>query len=146
MLEEWSKHDDTKTQCNRLNTSSLQRGNASNKNGPARVKRRMQWEAPSKLLAVDDPQLLPEREVHAEIGINWFLDQGIPSHPAGGYVRILAESLLWEERLGKTRLRTTEGHNGAVQRAHNREQQLEYFTKAMVGPRTRADHGHPRGN
>ena len=38
--------------------------------------------------------------------INWFLDQEIPK---GGYVRILAESLLWEERLGKTRIRTTEG-------------------------------------
>jgi len=44
--------------------------------------------------------------VHAEISINWFLDQEIPK---GGYVRILAESLLWEERLGKTRIRTTEG-------------------------------------
>ena len=47
------------------------------------------------LLPVDDPLLLPEREVHAEIGINWFLDQEIPK---GGYVRIVAESLLWEER------------------------------------------------
>jgi len=45
-------------------------------------------------------------EVHAEIGINWFLDQGLLK---GGYVRILAESLLWEERLGKTRIRTIEG-------------------------------------
>jgi len=69
---EWSKDDDTETQCNRLNTSPLHRGNASNKNGPAPVKRRMQWEAPSKPLAGDDPLLLPEREVHAEIGINWF--------------------------------------------------------------------------
>ena len=34
---EWSKDDDTKTQCNRLHTSPL----ASNKNGPARIKRRM---------------------------------------------------------------------------------------------------------
>jgi len=67
---EWSKDNDTKTQCNRLNTSPLRRENASNKNGPARVKWRMRWEAPSKLLAVDDPRLLPEREVHAEIGIN----------------------------------------------------------------------------
>jgi len=65
----------------------------------------MQWEAPSKLLAVDDPLLLPEREVHAEIGKNWFFDQEIPK---GGFVRILAESLLWEECLGKTRIRTTE--------------------------------------
>jgi len=103
---EWSKKNDTKTQCNRLNASPLHRGNASNKNGPARVTRRMQWEAPSKPLAVDDPLLLPEREVHAEIAINWFLDQDIPK---GGYVRILAESLLWEERLGKTRIRTTQG-------------------------------------
>jgi len=65
----------------------------------------MQWEAPSKPLAVDDPLLLPEREVHAEIGINWFLDREIPK---GGHVRTLAESLLLEERLGKTRIRTTE--------------------------------------
>ena len=103
---EWSKDDDTKTQCNRLNTSPVHRGNAFNKNGAARVKRQMLWEAPSKLLAVDDLLLLPEREVHAEIGINWFLDREIPK---GGYVRILAESILWEERLGKTRIRTTEG-------------------------------------
>ena len=41
---EWSKDDDTWTQCKRLNTSPLHRGNASNKNGPARVKQRMQWE------------------------------------------------------------------------------------------------------
>jgi len=88
---EWSKDDDIKTQCNRLNISPLDRGNASNKNGPARVKGQMQWEAPSKPLAIDDPLLLPEREVHAEIGINWFLDQKIPK---GGYFRILAESLL----------------------------------------------------
>jgi len=31
----------------------------------------MQWEAPSKPLAVDDPLLLPEREVRVEIGITW---------------------------------------------------------------------------
>ena len=103
---EWSKDDDIKTQCNRLNTSPLHRGNSSNKNGPARIKPRMQWESPSKPLAVDDPLLLPEREVHAEIGINRFLDQEIPE---GGYVRILAESLLWEERLGKTRIKPTDG-------------------------------------
>jgi len=70
------KGDNTKMQCNRLNTSPLHQGNVSNKNGPARVKRQMQWdsswEAPSKPLAVDYPlpRLLPEREVHAEIGMN----------------------------------------------------------------------------
>ena len=94
------------TQCNQLNTSPLHRGNASNHNGSERVKLRMQWEAPSKLMAVDDHLLLQEEEVHAEIGINWFLDQEIPKD---GYVRILAESLLWEERLGKSKIKTTEG-------------------------------------
>jgi len=73
----------------------------------------MQWEAPSKPLAADDPlleqQLLPEREVRVEIGITWFSDQAISSHLRGGYVRILEELLLWEERLGKTRIRTIEG-------------------------------------
>ena len=51
----------------------------------------MQWEAPSKLLAVDDPLLLPERKVHAEIGINWVLDQEIPK---GGLGRILGSTSL----------------------------------------------------
>jgi len=44
-----------------------------NQNCPARVKQRMQWDAPFKPLAVvtvDDPLLLPERGVHAEIGIH----------------------------------------------------------------------------
>jgi len=61
---EWSKDDDTKTQCNRLNTIPFHRRNVFSKNWPARVKLRMQWEAPSKPLAVDDPLLLPEREAH----------------------------------------------------------------------------------
>ena len=39
---ERSKDDDTKTQCNHLNTSPLHRGNVSNKNGLARIKRQMQ--------------------------------------------------------------------------------------------------------
>ena len=111
-----SLSDGRRIQCDLANVgadggfpSPHHRENAFNRNGPARVKRRMQWEASSKLLAVDDPLLLQEREVHAEIGIDWFLDQAIPSHPERGYVRILPESLLWEERLGKTRIRNTEG-------------------------------------
>jgi len=34
--------------------------------------------------------------------------------------------------------------HGATQRVDNCEQQLEFFTKVMVRPRTRADHGHSR--
>jgi len=61
---EWGKDEDTKTQGHQLNINPLHRGNVLNTNDLARVKQRMQWEAPSKLLAVDDPLLLPEREVH----------------------------------------------------------------------------------
>jgi len=57
----------------------------------------MQWEAPSKLLAVHDHLLLLEREVRVKIDVTWVLDQDIPSYPKGGYVRILEESLLWED-------------------------------------------------
>ena len=39
---EWSEDGDTKTQCNRLNTSPPHQRNASNKNSPARIKKRMQ--------------------------------------------------------------------------------------------------------
>ena len=71
---ERSKDKDTMSQCNWWKTSALHRGNASNKNGPAaaQVKQRMQWDWPSKPLAVDDSLLLPEREVHADVGMNWF--------------------------------------------------------------------------
>jgi len=62
---EWSKDEDTRTQGHQLNTGPLHRGNVFEINGLAQVKWRMQWEAPSKPLAVDDPLLLPEREVHA---------------------------------------------------------------------------------
>jgi len=36
--------------------------------------------------------------------------------------------------------------HGAAQRVDNCEQQIEFLKKAMDGPRTRTDHGHPRGN
>ena len=40
------------------------------------------------------------------IGKKWFLDQEIP---AGGFVRILDSSQVWEERVDETRIITTEG-------------------------------------
>jgi len=88
---EWSKDVDTKTQCNRLNNGPCYSGNTFNKNGPAWVKRRMQSEAPSKLLACDDFLLLPKREVPVYISITWLSDHFIPSHPKEGYVRIPEE-------------------------------------------------------
>jgi len=98
----------------------------------------------------DKPLLLPEREVHAEIGKNWFLDQDIPSHPKGGYFRILAGSLLWEEHLRKTRIRTTEGLTTCMK--PHRGWTIAISSWNFVQKRcldrlgTRSDHGHPRGN
>jgi len=83
--------------------------------------------------------------VHAEIGINWFLNQDIPSHSKGRYVRILAESLLREERLDKTRIRTTEGLTTCME-PHRGWTIASSSWNWMVRTRTRAGHGHPRGN
>jgi len=105
---EWRKDEDTRTQCNQLNTRALYQENAFSTNGPAQVIQRMQRKALTKLLSTDDPLLLLERKVRVEIGITWFLDPDILSHPKGGFVRILLESLLCEERFGNTRTRTTD--------------------------------------
>jgi len=50
--------------------------------------------------------ILHEQETPLEIGKDWFLHQEIP---AGGFVRILDSSQVWEERVDETRIITTEG-------------------------------------
>jgi len=60
---------------------------------------------PSTVTPADDPRLLREQETPLEIGKDWFLDQKIP---AGGFVRILDSSQVWEERGDETRIITTE--------------------------------------
>jgi len=115
---QWNKDEETRTQCNRLNSGPLHQGIAFNANGPARVRRRMQWEEPSKPLAVDDPPLLPEREVLVEKD-GGCSGKHLPNvvlrsrHTVTSKKRVFqnpsAESLIWEERLGQARIRTTEG-------------------------------------
>ena len=53
-----------------------------------------------------DPRLLREQETPLEIRKDWSLDQKIP---AGGFVRILDSSQVWEERVDETRIILTEG-------------------------------------
>jgi len=48
-------------------------------------RRSMRWEAPSMPTSAHDPGLLREQETPLVIGINWFLDQEIPT---GGFIRI----------------------------------------------------------
>ena len=52
-----------------------------------------------------DSGLLRKQETPLVIGKNWFLDQKIP---AGGIVRILDSSQVYEERVEETRIITTE--------------------------------------
>jgi len=68
---EWGKDKDTRTQCNRLNTDPLHRGNAFNTNGPARVKMWMQWLVGQRFSVVNLLKLflLPQR-VHTTLFIN----------------------------------------------------------------------------
>jgi len=105
----------------------------------------------SPLMTVQ-PLLLPEWKVHVEIGITWFFDQVLMSIPQGRNFRIqvFEESLFWEEHFGKTWIETTKGFTtwSCTEGGQSRLkiqlqiQQLDFFTKVMVGLRTRADHGH----
>jgi len=69
---EWIKDDDTQDAVQLVEHQSTSPRKCVQQEWSSKCKRRMQWEAPSKPLAFDDPLLLPEREVHAEIGIKWF--------------------------------------------------------------------------
>jgi len=82
--------------------------NPIDKKGSEFKRRSMQWEAPSIPTAAYDPRLLREQETQLEIRQDWCLDQYFP---AGGFVRILDSSQVWEEarRVDETRFITTEG-------------------------------------
>jgi len=75
---------------------------------PPSVTCKQRWGAPSIPTAASayNPDLLREQETPLEIEKNWFLDQKVP---AGGFVRILDSSQVWEERVNETRIITTEG-------------------------------------
>jgi len=68
--------------------------------------RSMRWKASSMPTFAHGPGLLREQEMTILIGKNWFLDQEIL---ADGFIRIQDSSQVWEERVGETRIITTEG-------------------------------------
>jgi len=80
--------------------------NPIDKKGSDFMRRSIRWEAPSMPTTVYDPGLLHEQETTLEIGKKWFLDQEIP---AGGFVRILDTSQVWEQRVDETTIITMEG-------------------------------------
>ena len=141
---EWSKDDYTKTQCNRLSTSPIYRGNASNKNGPARVKRWMQWGASQTA-----GRWWPYASATTRSACRNRHKLGFRSRHTVTSKREVCQNPSRVSTLGKNKNKSYRGPHymhGAAQTVDNREQQLEFLTKAMVGPRTRSNHSHPRGN
>jgi len=101
---EWSKEIEPSRQSSTRHPLIV--SNPIDEKGSEFMRRSMQWEGPPMPTAAYDPRLLREQETPLETGKDWFLDQKIP---AGGFVRILDSSQVWEERVDETRIITTEG-------------------------------------
>jgi len=101
---EWSKEIEPSRQSSIHHPLIV--SNPIDKKGSEFMRRSMRCKAPSMPTAAYDPGLLCEQETPLEIGKDWFLDHKIP---AGGFVRILDSSQVWEERVDATRIITTEG-------------------------------------
>ena len=107
---EWSKEIESSRQSS--TDHPLIVSNPIDKKGPELMRRNIQWEAPSMPTSTRDPtsaydpRLFREQETPLVIGKNWFVDQKIP---AGGLVRILDSSQVWQEREDEKRNITTEG-------------------------------------
>jgi len=101
---EWSKEIEPSKQSSTHHPLIV--SNPIDKKGLEFKRTSMRWEAPSMPTPAYDPHLLREQETLIQIGKDWFLDQNIP---AGGFVRILDSSQVWQERVDETRIITTEG-------------------------------------
>jgi len=57
----------------------------------------MEWESPSASLIEQDPDVVPDVDIAAQVGKDFFLDEKIPRHESGqGYVRVLEHSVIVE--------------------------------------------------
>ena len=60
--------------------------------------REREWESPSASLIVKDPEVVPDVDIAAHVGRDFFLDEKIPRHASGqGYVRVVEHSVRWKE-------------------------------------------------
>ncbi len=58
----------------------------------------MEWESPSASLIEQDPDVVPDVDIAAQVGKDFFLDEKIPRHESGqGYVRVLEHSVMWKD-------------------------------------------------
>jgi hypothetical protein len=56
------------------------------------------WESPSASLIEKDPEVVPDVDIAAQVGRDFFLDEKIPRHESGqGYVKVLEHSVMWKE-------------------------------------------------
>ena len=60
--------------------------------------REKEWESPSASLIEKDPEVVPDVDIAAQVGRDFFLDEKIPRHESGqGYVKVLEHSVMWKE-------------------------------------------------
>jgi hypothetical protein len=60
--------------------------------------REKEWESPSASLIEKDPEVVPDVDIAAHVGRDFFLDEKIPRHESGqGYVRLVEHSVMWKE-------------------------------------------------
>jgi len=60
--------------------------------------REKEWESPSAPLIEQDPEVVPDLDIAAQVGRDLFLDEKIPRHESGqGYVRVVEHSIMWKE-------------------------------------------------
>jgi hypothetical protein len=60
--------------------------------------REQEWESPSASLIEQDPEVVPDVDIAAQVGKDFFLDEKIPRHELGqGYVRVVEQSIMWRE-------------------------------------------------
>jgi hypothetical protein len=60
--------------------------------------REQEWESPSASLIEQDPEVIPDVDIAAQVGKDFFLDEKIPRHESGqGYVRVVEQSIMWRE-------------------------------------------------
>jgi hypothetical protein len=60
--------------------------------------REQEWESPSASLIEQDPEVVPDVDIAAQVGKDFFLDEKIPRHELGqGYLRVVEQSIMWRE-------------------------------------------------
>ena len=61
--------------------------------------REKEWESPSASLIEQDPEVIPDVDIAAHVGRDFFFDEKIPRHESGqGYVRVVEQSIMCKDK------------------------------------------------